>query len=247
MKLIFVRHADPDYSCDSLTPVGFMEAEALRERMEKLYKECGESIHSFVSPLGRAKKTAEIAMRNTGKTAEVKEWLREFNYPVKKPHANVDYGYCVWDWYPGELCTRPAFFDREKWYTEPEMTEAGVPLAYRDVCESLDSLLKEYGYEREGLYYRVSAANHDTLVFYCHFGLECALLAHLINVSPMVLWHGFCSAPSGVTVVNTEEREEGIAYMRTAAFGDISHLYAKGMQPSFHARFCECFEDETRH
>lgn len=247
MKLIFIRHADPDYSVDSLTPQGFIEAEALRERMEKIYAEGGESVHSYVSPLGRAKKTAEIAMKNTGRTAEEKEWLREFNYSVKKPRDNGDFGDCVWDWYPGDLCKRPAFFDRNEWLNEAEMTKAGVPEAYRHVCDCLDSLLSEYGYRREDLYYRVTEANHDTLVFYCHFGLECVLLSHLINVSPMVLWHGFCSAPSGLTTVNTEEREKGIASMRAAAFGDISHLYAKGIKPSFHARFCECFEDETRH
>lgn len=243
MKLILVRHADPDYSIDSLTPTGFMEAEALRERMEAI-----PSDGDYVSPLGRAARTAEIALRNTGRRAVVMDWLREFNLPVKRPHQETDSdGDCVWDWFPADWTVRPAFFDRNAWMNEPELVSAGVPEAYRTVCEGLDALLAEHGYVRDGLNYRASGPNHKTFVLYCHFGLECVLISHLINVSPMVLWHGTCSAPSGVTTLVTEEREKGIASWRMSAFGDVSHLYAKGMEPSFHARFCECFSDDTRH
>ena len=90
-------------------------------------------------------------------------------------------------------------------------------------------------------------ANRDTVALFCHFGLECVLLSHLLNVSPMILWQGFCAAPSSVTTLYTEEREEGIAYFRTAAFGDTSHLYAAGEEPAFSARFCETFDSDERH
>ena len=76
-------------------------------------------------------------------------------------------------------------------------------------------------------------------MFFCHFGTSCVLLSHLMNVSPMVLWHGTCMAPASVTTVYTEERRPGIAYFRAAAMGDTSHLYVKGAGPSFSGRFCE--------
>ena len=63
----------------------------------------------------------------------------------------------------------------------------------------------------------------------------------------MPLWHGFVAPPASVTTIYTEEREQGIASFRVQSFGDISHLYAKDMEPSFAARFCECYEDESRH
>ena len=243
MKLIFVRHGDPDYSIDSLTPRGVIEAEALAERMEKI-----PSDGDFVSPLGRARKTAEIALRGTGRTPEVKQWLREFNYPVKRPRQGDDPdGDCVWDWYPADLVTRPGIYSKDNWMHEPELEAVGIPEAYERVCRGLDELLAEHGYTRDGLLYRAVRPNHETLVFYCHFGLECVLISHLINVSPMVLWHGFAAAPSSVTTLYTEERREGIACFRASAFGDISHLYAAGEEPAFQARFCECFTDDTRH
>lgn len=62
----------------------------------------------------------------------------------------------------------------------------------------------------------------------------------------MVLWQGFCMAPSSVTTVYTEERRPGIAAFRVSAFGDISHLYAHGAEPSFSARFCEVYGNGQR-
>lgn len=243
MKLIIVRHADPDYSVDSLTPAGWKEAEALKERFASL-----DADAYYVSPLGRAMDTARTALSGKGAEPVVKEWLREFNCTVKKPRLSyLDDDCCVWDWLPADWTARPAFYDREKWMHEPELEAAGVSEKHEAVIRGFDDLLKEHGYERDGLNYRAVTPSHKTVVLFCHFGLECVLLAHLMNISPMILWHSTCSAPSGVTVVNTEEREQGIAAWRMAAFGDISHLYAKGIEPSFHARFCECYTDETIH
>ena len=36
MKLMIVRHAEPDYSIDSLTPAGWEEAKILADRLCKL-------------------------------------------------------------------------------------------------------------------------------------------------------------------------------------------------------------------
>lgn len=65
MKLIIVRHGDPDYSIDSLTEVGKKEAELLAARMDKTQLD-----DVYVSPLGRAKLTAQIALKNKGYCAD---------------------------------------------------------------------------------------------------------------------------------------------------------------------------------
>jgi probable phosphoglycerate mutase len=64
----------------------------------------------------------------------------------------------------------------------------------------------------------------------------------------MIRWHGTAAAPTSVTTLNTEERRRGFAYFRMASFGDVSHLYAAGEQPSFACRFCETFDNaDQRH
>lgn len=239
MRLLIIRHGDPDYSIDSLTEKGKREAELLSLRMEK------EPVTAFyLSPLGRAQATARYTLDRMGREGETLDWLREFPAVVNKPNEYQD---CAWDWYPRDLTAYPDFFDREKWMHHPAMCEAGVPEKYRYVCDGLDALLARHGYEREGNLYRAVRPNRDTVVLFCHFGLECVLLSHLLNVSPMVLWHGFCAAPTSVTTLYTEEREKGFAYFRTAAFGDVSHLYAYGETPAFSARFCETFDSDERH
>ena len=116
--------------------------------------------------------------------------------------------------------------------------------AYAEVVENFDAVLAEHGYVREGDFYRAERPNRDTIVFFCHFGMECVLLSRLMNTSPMILWHHLCAAPSSVTTVYTEERCPGKAIFRVSAFGDISHLYVAGEEPSFSARFCETYDSQ---
>lgn len=234
MKLVIVRHAEPDYSIDSLTPVGWKEAEILSHRISKMpVKEF------YCSPLGRAKDTASFTLEKTGRTAEILPWLQEFPAKVQKPHKTTQG--VAWDWLPGDWTTEPDFFDMQKWTQVEAMANANIEEHYKYVVTEFDKFLAQHGYVRENNLYRAVAPNEDTIVFFCHFGLECVLLSRILNIPPMLLWHGTCAAPTSVTIVNTEERREGYAYFRMSTFGDISHLYAAGQEPSFAARFCETY------
>lgn len=238
MKLVFIRHGDPNYALDTLTPTGWREAEILADRV------CRMDVKEFYcSPLGRARDTARASMEKLGREAIVLDWLQEF--PARVRHTWKDEPHVIWDWLPQDMAKEPRFYDPDRWM-EPEIfAQAGVPALYKKVCGELDRLLAQYGYDREGLLYSARQPNEDTLVFFCHFGLECVLLSHLLHVSPMVLWHGFCAAPTAITTVITEERREGIASWRVWNFGDTSHLYAVGQEPSDSARFCEMRSNPT--
>ena len=235
MKLLIVRHGDPDYTIDSLTEIGWKEADLLSNRLSGLdVKAC------YCSPLGRAKDTAAASLKKLGMEAEILPWLREFAPRVKKPNREG----VAWDWLPQDWTACPDFFDRNRWLDHPAFQEAGVPEETAWVWAGLDDLLARHGYRREGDLYRVTEANEDTIILFCHFGLECVLLSRLLNVSPMILWHGTCALPTSVTTLITEERREGVAYWRMGAFGDTSHLYVAGRSPSFSARFCEMYTNE---
>lgn len=233
MKLLIVRHADPDYALDSLTPTGWEEARLLADRLTKL------DVKAFyVSPLGRARDTASVTLQRMGREAEVKQWLQEFPAVVQKPGRPDS---IAWDWLPQDWAEEPRFYDKDRWLEVPVFQNSDTPRLYKAVCDGLDALLAHHGYVRNGNTYRVEKRNEDTVVLVCHFGLESVLLSHLLNVSPMPFWHGTCAAPSSVTTLTTEERREGIAVFRMNAFGDTSHLYAGGAEPSFAARFCEYY------
>ncbi len=242
MKLVIVRHGEPDYTHDTLTERGWEEARLVADRI------CRLDVKDFyVSPLGRAKDTASCTLSRLHRTAVTCDWLREFQPQILRPDVSDQKMIC-WDWLPQDWTKEDCFYHVDTWTDMPVMTEGNVKEEYDWVCSNLDALLEDHGYRRNGRYYRVLKPNNDTLVFFCHFGLECVLLSHLTGISPMLLWHGFSAAPTSVTTVSTEERREGIASFRVNSFGDISHLYAASQEPSFSARFCECFKNtDERH
>ncbi|MBR1763859.1 MAG: histidine phosphatase family protein [Ruminococcus sp.] len=235
MKILLIRHGDPDYKLDSLTKKGHREAKLLAKRIAPM-----DIKDYYMSPLGRAQRTAEYTLKKAGRTAQVLEWAREFDTRIDDGKGGRR---IAWDWLPADWTAVPEYYDKDKWYTTPIMQEAGMEEGYRQVCDGLDALIESHGYKREGNLYRALSPNNDTIALFCHFGVTCVMLSHLLNVSPMILWHGFVAAPTSVTTVITEERREGLAYFRTSAFGDISHLYKHGEPPAFSGRFCEMFKN----
>ncbi len=242
MKILIIRHGDPDYEIDSLTEKGRREAALLAEKLSH------EKIHAFyVSPLGRAKLTASYTLDKMGRTGKECPWLREFHAPIMKPNR-PDKPTIPWDWLPEDWTEEPRYFSPYHWFETDVMKEGRVKEEYDLVVSALDELLSTHGYERSGNLYKAVAPNEDCIAFFCHFGLECVLLSHLLNISPMPLWHGTCAAPTSVTTVYTEERREGRAYFRMASFGETSHLFAAAEPPAFAGRFCETYyREDQRH
>ncbi len=242
MKLLIIRHGDPDYENDTLTEKGEREAKLLADRIAGL-----DVREYYCSPLGRAKKTASYTLERAGRKAVICDWLREFDTVLVK---DVETGKkrLAWDQLPAMWTNVREFYDKDEWLNVPMMKSEGMADAAAHVTGSLDKVLSEHGYMRSGNYYLAKKPNSDTLVFFCHFGVSCVLLAHLLGVSPMVLWHGVIALPTSVTTLCTEERREGIAYFRMSGFGDISHLYAGGEGPAFSGRFCEMYSNsDERH
>ncbi len=241
MRLLFIRHGDPDYAVDGLTETGRREAELLAARIAPM-----DISEYFVSTMGRALETARPTLERAGRTAVECDWLREFAIRVHRPDKAGELSYVPWDWLPQDWLKDPVLLDREHWYEHPVFAEMDLKSAYDDVIGEFERLLARRGYVRDGLCYRVERAGSETLAFFCHFGVTCVLMSRLMNVSPMVLWHGLSMAPSSVTTIYTEARRPGIASFRAASVGDTAHLYICGQTPSFAARFCEVYGNGDR-
>lgn len=259
MRILLIRHGDPDYVNDTITKKGHREAALLAETAEDL--QLGEC---YVSPLGRARDTASYSLKKTGKTAETLDWLREFPavvdinqseelqraYPnAKKIPGEEQYApRIVWDMVPGYWMEHPEYMDQDAWRESEAAKYGDVVSVYDSVIRNFDAFLASQGYVREGGHYRVEKETTKTVTFFCHFGISCVLMSHLWNISPFVLWHTFAMLPTSVTEIVTEEREQGTAFFRGLRIGDLSHLYAGGEKPSFAVRFCEVFSDkDERH
>lgn len=233
MRLILIRHGDPDYARDSLTEKGFREAALLARRVR------GWQVDDvYVSPLGRAQATAKPCLEVWKKQASVLPWAEEFIHPYEDGNGTRGF---VWDYFPADWTGEDLFFRENEW-TKQRYTGA-VAGDYARVCASLDELVRRYGYEREGRMYRAVAPSEKTVVIFCHFGVSMIFLSHLLNLPALALLHGVYLAPTSVTVLNTEERRGDEAYFRAERIGDTAHLIAGGEPVSRSGYFTDCLQE----
>ncbi len=239
MKIVIIRHAEPDYENNTLTKKGFKEADILGKYFKDIKID-----YLYSSPLNRAKFTADgIVKYKNGLKYEVLDFLEEFYSPI-----DLDYckNHICWDLRASFLNDNNALFDCDKWQTVNGFNSDGLTKRYKDLKLQFASLLEKRGYVKNGNYYDVVKPNHDTLVFVCHFGTESFLLSELLGVSPILLANYTVSRPTGVTILTTEEREKGKAIFRLLEFGTVYHLEKYNEEPSFMARFVECFDDDGK-
>lgn len=244
MRLLIVRHGDPNYEIDGLTEKGKREVALLADRLAR------EDISAICcSPLGRAQLTAAPSAARLQMPVITCDWLIEFdrneNSRIFRPQATK--AGCCWDLLPADVEQYPELYHPTRWRDVPFLKDTGVPAAYDKVCRALDEFLASWGYVREGNSYRVERSHHETVALVCHFGVTAVLLSHLMNCAPYAIWQHVITLPTSVTTLYTEERREGIALFRASSIGDLSHLYVANESPAFSGRFCECFADETRH
>ncbi len=241
MRLLFIRHGDPDYEHDTLTEKGRREAKLLADALEK------EKIDAFyVSSYRRAIETAAPTLERFGAEPEICEYLHEFDYPTY--NADGSRRPVAWDLMPAEWTLDDRYFTVEDWADADVMKSGDLRSHANRVITEFDKCLSRHGYTREGRLYRTDNGNEKTLAFFCHLGTECLLLGHLLNISPVLLWHGTNVLTSSVTTLYTEEREKSYVYFRMSCFSDTSHLKYHGEPDSFSGRFCETYErSDQRH
>ncbi len=263
MKIIFVRHGEPDYAHDSLTEKGWREAGLLAERISKW-----RVTDFYCSPLGRAKDTASCTLQKMNRKAVTLEWMREFSYVIDDP-VTGKHG-VPWDFVPSYWTNEPLMFDPLKWVEADVMKQnPQIAAKFSEVCQNFDRLLSSYGYIREKRYYKVmtgegaeeplrAATPHPdspeyfealkkddkepVIVIFCHLGITCIVLSHLLNIPFPLLVHGFFLPTTSLTILSSEERWGAEAYFRVQTMGDVYHLVSNGEPISPAGSFAKPFQ-----
>ncbi len=91
----------------------------------------------------------------------------------------------------------PKYFDRITGMKQSLSERPCKEEEYDWVTGELDRLLRRHGYVRNGLFYRVVAPNEDTIVLFCHFGVECPAFPSLKYLSDAALARNLCGAVVG--------------------------------------------------
>lgn len=234
MRILLIRHAEPDYTVDSLTPKGRVEAELLSQRLVRY------DIRDFyVSPLGRARDTAACTLGKLERTAEVLPWLAEFRGRCADPETGRKR--LPWDLPPRFWSALPGAHDIRSWTDAPLFSGSDVGDIWRETTAGADQLLSRYGFRKDGPVWTGGPNTRDTIALFCHFGISMAFAAYLMDLSPLDLWHRTLTLPSSVTELVTEERVSGEVSFRMTRLGDISHLESAGEKRSTAGLFPECF------
>ncbi len=237
MNLIFIRHAEPDYTIDSLTEKGFVEAKLLAERTKDWKVD-----EVYVSPMGRAQDTASFSLKNWGMEATTYDWLQEFYYRVKDPVTGEPR--IAWDFMPEYFTAQDELHNKDLWYETEVMKSGRLGDYYKSVQYGLNGILARHGYESLGKgLYEVKSHSDENIVFFCHLGVSFAMIGYLTGIAAPALWQGFFVPPTGVMILSSEERVPGKAAFRMQNFGDTVHLRA-GKEPiSQSGYFAPIFQD----
>lgn len=235
MKILIIRHGEPDYSIDSLTHKGWHEAELLSERLCRMRLD-----GLYVSPMGRARDTARPTLEKLGREAEVLDWLHEFRGCIVNPNSGQRS--LPWNLSPQYWTKQPELYDRQAWRENGLFRSGDVAEVYDATAAGVDALLARYGYVRDGGIWRCAGNDETTIVLFCHFGVGMVMLSYLLDVSPSVMWQCFFMPASSVTTLVTEERVKGEVFFKCMQVGDTSHLYAAGEAVSHSGLYCECYQ-----
>ena len=220
MRILIIRHAEPDYAHNTLTPRGFREADILSERLS-----CLPIGHLYSSPLQRALLTAEPTAQKLGREVEVCDWLREFGGKIPDEDGKER---IPWNLPPRFWEKREKLYDVHTWLQDSIMSAMDVPEKFRHVEKGLLNLLECHGYRRMGAFFTCEENKDETIALFCHFGLGMLLVSILTGISPVLLWQGLFLPTSSVSTFVTEERNRGEVVFKCLQLGDTSHLYAKG-------------------
>jgi broad specificity phosphatase PhoE len=222
MRLYIIRHADPDYPNNTITPAGHKEAAALGVRMAKL----GVN-RIYSSPLGRAIHTMQYTAAATGLSSSIEEWTAEIGDCAveMEPWGKM----AVWD-VPGEnVRAKRPYVTAENWHTHELFVNPIFKSTFEKVGRNSDAFLARHGYVREEGRYRIEKGNREKIAVFCHGGFGLWWLAHLLELPLPLMWTGFHLPPSSVTTVLFDERSRHWAVPRCVGVGDVSHLYAAGL------------------
>ena len=224
MRLYIIRHADPDYGNDSLTPSGHLEAKALAQRMVQIQPD-----RIFCSPKGRAVATAQCTSDLLGTKLEIEQWTREMDCRFDHPrHGRL----MVWDC-PGEDLRSDDALRSGAWHELEFFRDPSIREAVEQLHRDSDRFLTSLGYVRQKARYRAVSGNELRIAMFCHGGFGLTWLAHLLHLPLPLAWSGFWLSPASITTILFEHRSDDWAIPRCIGLGDIAHLNQAGLKRNY--------------
>lgn len=231
MLLYIIRHGDPDYSTDSLTELGLVQAEAVGKRLaaagiDKVYS----------SSMGRAMQTAAPLCRLLNLECVPQDWAREIGKEMRTSFLDGK------ERTLGEI--PPEYFWEDGNENLPAkdfmqsipFRETAMDKKLAQIASDAYAFLETLGYKKEGDNYKILRNNEEKVALFCHAGFARALCSVLLRIPPNVMWGSFNYGHTGVTILEFRNTDTGITAPRCLCYSDMSHLYAAGIEIRYNNR-----------
>ncbi|MBQ7374254.1 MAG: histidine phosphatase family protein [Clostridia bacterium] len=223
MKIIFVRHANPDYELDRLTKLGRIQAEAV----STVLCEMGiERVYS--SSNNRALETADFTAKKLSLDVVKCDFIREINWGMKDSNLPYNQG-DPWSLARKYLQNGLALND-ENWKTSLEFSKTNTPESVEKLAKGLDEWLCSLGFERDGFYYRVKKPVYKTVAIFCHAGAFAGATSHLFNLPYPFTLLTFPFDQTGISIVEIGGKEGDLAVPTLRCLGNVDHLKNSGIE-----------------
>ena len=231
MLLFYIRHGDPIYDPDSLTPLGERQAEAVAKRLalygiDKVY----------ASTSKRAQLTAKPTCEILKKTPTLLDFANE-GHAWAQLTVNTEQGR---RWIFHSAHHRRLINDEEfialghKWYEHPEFAGGTFEAGMNRILRETNAFLSSLGYEHIGRSgaYKVTEDNDSRVALFAHQGFGLAFLSALLDIPfPHFATH-FDMSHTGMTVIEFKN-EGGYAYPKVLTLASDSHLYREGLPTKY--------------
>ncbi len=224
MRLIFVRHGEPDYQRDCLTENGVLQAKSTAERLRD------EDIRAvYSSPMGRAMETAGYTARMHGLEIRTLDFMHEIDWGNDEDMAGESAAALPYDGHPWTLgykllAENPEYIGSERWDRHPYFRDNRCLKHWQRISEEMDGFLSGYGLVREEGLYRCEQERGETIALFAHGGSGAIMFSHVLNLPfPFVLTtlpYGVCS----ISVINFDEQLNGRVIPRLELFNDMGHI-----------------------
>lgn len=217
MRILFVRHGNPNYAIDRLTELGHVQAEACAVRLS------GEGIaRIFSSTYGRAHETATHTAEKCGLSVELCDFIKELDW------SSVDGEPIFLDGHPWFCSAEYVKENRSlidySWESDPYFAKSKTPESFKRVQEGLDAWLESLGFKREGYYYRTIAENSATVAMFCHGGSFAAAFSHLFNLPAPFAFRAVPLHQSGVVEITINGKLGELVTPQLGTSYSIRHL-----------------------
>ncbi len=229
MLLYYVRHGDPVYNPDSLTPLGKRQAEAAAKRLSMFGLD-----EIYASSSERAIQTARPTCEMTKKDMTILDWCNEKYAAEEFMIPEIESGHMRWAFHTAE--GMELFMSKEmsdlgqNWLSHPFFEGKNFRAGYERIRTHAREFLAAQGFvfdEEKGMY-RVEEKNEKRIAMFAHQGFGMAFLSVVLNVPYPLFSTTFDIQHSGVNVIEFKtDREYTGAKLLTLA--NDAHIYREGL------------------